>query len=33
MVCLEIRFNGFVPISLIENSVHLVGMRCLTSCQ
>ena len=24
---------GFVPISLTENSVHLVGMRCLTSCQ
>ena len=33
MVCLEKSFNGFVPISLTKNSVHLVGMRCLTSCQ
>ena len=33
MVCLEIRFNVFVPVSLTANSVHLVEMRCLTSCQ
>ena len=33
MVSLEIRFNVFVPVSLTVNSVHLVEMRCLTSCQ
>ena len=29
----SLQLNGFVPISLTENSVHLVGMRWLTSCQ
>ena len=33
MLCLEIRFNAFVPVARTVNSVHLVEVRCLTSCE